>query len=147
MVSRAEVRPTAAFWPIMLRDRLPVIPIPLRLPDEAVRVDLQEALDGAYDRAQYEHIIYLGSPEPALSAEDAAWARQFVPAQCVRSCRLDRSSDPSHRPSQFPRIRSISPLDRSMNDVETVDQTEHHSIEWTRVDDSSGMGYGAGAGG
>src|SRR6202011_1559181 len=29
LVSRAERRPVAAFWPLRLRDRLPVIPIPL----------------------------------------------------------------------------------------------------------------------
>ncbi len=81
MVSRAQARPAAAFWPIMLRERLPVIPIPLRLPDEAVRVDLQEALDRAYDGAIYEKIIYLGNPEPGLSPEDAAWARQFLTAR------------------------------------------------------------------
>ncbi len=83
MVSRAERRAAgvAGFWPIKLRDRLPVIPVPLRLPDEAVRVDLQETLDRAYDGPGYEHYIYNGNPEPGLSAEDATWARQFVPAR------------------------------------------------------------------
>ena len=47
MVSRAEKRRAADFWPIRLRDRLPVIPIPLRPPDAAARVDLQEALHRA----------------------------------------------------------------------------------------------------
>ena len=80
MVSRAEQRRAAGFWPIMLRDRLPVIPIPLRPPEEAVGVDLQEVLDRAYDGPGYEHFIYIGNPEPSLSPADAAWARQFVPA-------------------------------------------------------------------
>ncbi len=80
MVSRAEKRRAADFWPIHLRDRLPVIPIPLRFPDEAAPVDLQEALHRAHDGPGYEHFIYSGEPEPALLAEDAAWARQFVPA-------------------------------------------------------------------
>ena len=80
MVSRAEKRRAADFWPIMLRDRLPVIPIPLRPPDDAVPVDLQEVLHRAYDGAGYERFIYGGSPEPGLSADDAAWAREFVPA-------------------------------------------------------------------
>ncbi len=79
MVSRAEKRRAADFWPIMLRDRLPVIPIPLRPPDDAVPVDIQEVLHRAYDGAGYERFIYRGSPEPSLSADDAAWARQFVP--------------------------------------------------------------------
>lgn len=79
LVSRAECRPAAAFWPVRLRDRLPVVPIPLREPDEAARVDLQEVLHHAHDGPGYEHFIYLGAPEPPLLAEDAEWARQFRP--------------------------------------------------------------------
>jgi Protein of unknown function (DUF4058) len=79
MVSRAEKRRAADFWPIRLRDRLPVIPIPLRTLDAAARVDLQEVLHRAYDGPGYENFIYSGEPEPSLSANDAAWARQFVP--------------------------------------------------------------------
>ena len=67
------------FWPIGLRDRLPVIPVPLRPPDGDVRVDLREALDQVHDEAGYAHFIYDGTPEPPLSAEDAAWARPFLP--------------------------------------------------------------------
>jgi hypothetical protein len=78
MVSRAETRRAADFWPIRLRERLPMIPIPLRPPDDAVPVDLQEALHRAYDGPGYEHFIYGGTPEPPLSAEDAEWARQYV---------------------------------------------------------------------
>ncbi|MGP0063657.1 MAG: DUF4058 family protein [Isosphaeraceae bacterium] len=81
MVSRAEKRRAADFWPVRLRERLPIIPIPLRSPDTAPRVDLQEVLHRAYDGPGYEHFIYNGEPEPSLSAADAAWARQFVPAR------------------------------------------------------------------
>jgi hypothetical protein len=81
LVSRAEKRRAADFWPIRLRDRLPVIPIPLRPPDAAAPVDLQEALHRAYDGPGYEHFIYYVEPEPSHSANDADWARQFVPAK------------------------------------------------------------------
>jgi Protein of unknown function (DUF4058) len=81
MVSRAEKRRAADLWPIRLRDRLPLIPIPLRSPDNAAQVDLQEALHRAYDGPGYEHFIYYGEPEPALSANDMAWASQFIPAR------------------------------------------------------------------
>jgi hypothetical protein len=79
IVSRAEKRRAADFWPIRVRDRLPVIPIPLRAPDAAVAVDLQEVLHRAYDGPGYEHFIYNGKPEPNLSASDTAWAEQLVP--------------------------------------------------------------------
>jgi hypothetical protein len=79
LVSRAESRPQAGFWPIGLRDRLPVIPIPLRAEDEAARIDLQEVLHSVYDASGYEDHIYEGDPQPALSPGDAAWARTFVP--------------------------------------------------------------------
>lgn len=79
LVSRAESRSPAAFWPIRLRDRLPAIPIPLRAPGEACRVDLQEALHRTYDGPGYEHFIYAGTPEPPLSAADAEWTAGFVP--------------------------------------------------------------------
>jgi hypothetical protein len=80
LVSRAERRPRAGFWAVGLRDRLPVIPVPLRAGDGVARVDLQEALHAAYDAAGYERYIYEGAPEPPLGPDDAAWAGTFVPA-------------------------------------------------------------------
>lgn len=79
LVSRAESRSPAGFWPNRLRDRLPVILIPLRAPGEGCRVDLQEVLHHTYDGPGYEHFIYAGTPEPPLTAQDAEWAAQFVP--------------------------------------------------------------------
>ncbi len=80
LVSRAERRPVVDFWPIGLRERLPVVPVPLRSPDGDAQVDLQEALNQVYDDAGYAHFIYSGLPDPPLGAEDAEWARQFLPA-------------------------------------------------------------------
>jgi hypothetical protein len=79
VVSRFERRPKAGFWPIRLRERLPEIPIPLRRGDADARLDLQQVLHRIYDAAGYAYYIYTGPPEPALSAEDAAWARPFLP--------------------------------------------------------------------
>jgi hypothetical protein len=81
LMSRAEQRRDADFWPIGLRDRLPEVPIPLRMPDEMARVDLQDLLHRVYDASGYEHFIYTGSPSPALAPEDDAWAREFVLVQ------------------------------------------------------------------
>jgi hypothetical protein len=79
MLSRAERRPRAEAWPIGLRERLPEIPIPLRPGRGDARVDLQDALQRAFDGPGYEHYIYDGPPEPPLSPEDDAWARRIVP--------------------------------------------------------------------
>jgi hypothetical protein len=79
LVSRVEERRNAGLWPIRLRERLPIIPIPLRPPHADAQLDLQEVLHRLYDAAGYEDDIYQGQPQPRLSPEDAAWAQQFVP--------------------------------------------------------------------
>jgi hypothetical protein len=79
VVSRAERRPKAGVWPIHLRDRLPVIPVPLRQGDSDARLDLQEVVNRVHDAAGYRYYVYAEEPVPRLSPEDADWARQFVP--------------------------------------------------------------------
>lgn len=79
MVSRADERPEAGFWSIGLRDRLPVIPIPLRPPHTDARLDIQVLLHRVYDAAGYQFYIYEGTPSPGLAQDDVSWARQFLP--------------------------------------------------------------------
>jgi hypothetical protein len=79
LVSRAPNRPDAGLWPIRLRERLPVVPIPLRPRHADAELDLQPLLDRIYDAAGYEDYLYRGQPQPQLNAEDAAWAQPFVP--------------------------------------------------------------------
>lgn len=79
LVSRWEQRPRTGLWPIGLRQALPTIPIPLTPGATDAQLNLQEALHRLYDAARYVNWIYTGAPEPPLSAEDAVWARQFVP--------------------------------------------------------------------
>jgi hypothetical protein len=79
LVSRCEHRPNMSFWPIGLRERLPVIAVPLSGADPNAQLDLQRALDDAYDAARYDKYIYAEEPQPPLSADDAEWARQFIP--------------------------------------------------------------------
>ena len=80
LVSRAEERPAAGFWALGLQDRLPTIRIPLREPGTA-ELDLQTLLHRVYDASGYEDYIYTGSPDPALSSADRAWAETLVPNQ------------------------------------------------------------------
>jgi hypothetical protein len=79
LVSRMQERPEAGLWPLALRERLPVIPVPLTSPDPDARLDLQEVIHRVYDAAHYGTYIYAAEPNPPLSAEDAAWARALVP--------------------------------------------------------------------
>jgi hypothetical protein len=78
MVSKAEERPGAGFWPLQLRDPLPIVPIPLRPPWPDARTNLQEILHGVYDRAFYKDHIYYGTPQPPLGPENAAWAATLL---------------------------------------------------------------------
>jgi hypothetical protein len=79
LVSRFEERPKLGMWPLSLPDRLPIIPIPLTAPDADVLLDLQAVLDRTYDAANYGKYIYDETPQPPLSEEQLAWARQFLP--------------------------------------------------------------------
>ncbi len=78
MVSRAEERPAAGFWPIGIRDPLPVIPVPLR-PASHATLDLQEILHHVYDHGTYADEIYERKPEPRLDPSDQDWAQQLIP--------------------------------------------------------------------
>jgi len=78
VVSRYEDRPTADLWPLFLRDRLPLIPIPLSAPHPDAQVDLQAILDRVYEGAGYEDYIYRNDPEPPLPEDDMQWARAIL---------------------------------------------------------------------
>jgi Protein of unknown function (DUF4058) len=65
-------------YPILLRQRLPKIAIPLSPGDDPVVLDLQAVFERCYDAGPYARLSpYVGrTPEPPLSPEDAAWATQ-----------------------------------------------------------------------
>lgn len=74
LMSRVEERPKVSIWPNRLRDRLPVISIPLHSSDADIALDLKAVLEAAYDSGGYEDHIYGLAPEPSLSASDQEWA-------------------------------------------------------------------------
>ncbi len=78
LVKRASERTRAGVWPIRLRETLPTIPVPLRVPDPDARLNLQSVLHTVYDRAGYRHRIYRGTPKPKLVADDAQWAETLL---------------------------------------------------------------------
>ena len=78
MVSKYEDRPRVGLWPIRLKERLPVIPIPLAGDDPHVPLDLQAILEAQFEAAGYEDYIYRQTPQPPLHPDDAAWAAELL---------------------------------------------------------------------
>lgn len=81
LVSRAPERPRAELYPFNLRDPIPGFLFPLRAGDDEPVIDLGLLLREMYARAKYDLSIDYGrEPEPPLSADDLAWAREQVTA-------------------------------------------------------------------
>ena len=68
-------RAQAELWPLGLRERLPVLPVPLRNPDPDVPLDLSLALATIYDEAYYAASLDYTAPppEPPCSEDDLRW--------------------------------------------------------------------------
>lgn len=60
-------------YPMQLRERLPVIPIPLRETDREIGLDLQPLIDRVYAAGGHDDIDYTKPTDPPLSTEDAGW--------------------------------------------------------------------------
>jgi hypothetical protein len=80
LVSRADRRPRADFWPFGLRDLFPPVPVPLRPGDGNAWLDLRTILDRVYDESGYKDFIYKHEPDPPLTGDEQVWARSFLPA-------------------------------------------------------------------
>ena len=67
-------------YPIRLSDRLPVIAVPLKAADGYVKLDLQAVFARCYEASGYAKAIDYkrDAPEPAFSAEQAAWVRTIL---------------------------------------------------------------------
>ncbi len=78
IVSRADRRPEVDCWPIMLRDPLPILNIPLASGDKDATVDLQKLVRQVHAESAYELSIYSGTPTPRLVPEDEAWAKSLL---------------------------------------------------------------------
>jgi hypothetical protein len=77
-VSRITNAKEQEVYPIRLRDRLPVIRVPLRPTDADVTADLQPLIDQCHERGRYHLLDYRLPLDPPLSREDAAWADQLL---------------------------------------------------------------------
>jgi len=77
--TRARLHWRHEFYPCPLRQRLPIIRVPLRRGERDAALDLQALLDPCYERGRYEDKInYSKAPEPPLPPEELAWARQLL---------------------------------------------------------------------
>jgi hypothetical protein len=73
-VTRAEKRSTGEVYAWTLRQRLPVLPIPLRTPDPDVLIDLQSVFQAAFELGDYDESLRYGKALKApLPEEDKNW--------------------------------------------------------------------------
>ena len=82
-LSRFTHRPRTSVWAVGLRDRLPVVPVPLLPPDPDVPLDLQAAVNACFELVGYARLLDYTQAPPKLSADDLAWLRAQIEA--VRS--------------------------------------------------------------
>ncbi len=74
LVSRSNKRPLADLYAFNLKETIPTFALPLREGDEEPIADLQELINGIYDRASYDLVIdYSQEPIPGLSEQDKVW--------------------------------------------------------------------------
>jgi hypothetical protein len=79
-ISPAWKRKLRELYPMPLRQRLAVLPVPLRQHDSRISLDLQELIEQAYSKGRYDRLDYTVELQPPLSAADAAWANALLKA-------------------------------------------------------------------
>jgi hypothetical protein len=81
-VRRGWRHTTAEVYRAPLRERLPIIRVPLRESDTDVPLDLQASLDQCYRNGRYdEDIDYKAEPDPPLNPDDASWSEELLRGQ------------------------------------------------------------------
>jgi hypothetical protein len=79
IISRRPRRPMADVYAWSIRDRLPIIPVPLKTGDPDVPLDLQAAFDTIYDHARYDLSLNYGADLlPAPDDATASWIRELL---------------------------------------------------------------------
>ncbi|MBI4602176.1 MAG: DUF4058 family protein [Planctomycetes bacterium] len=66
--------PRREVYRVTLRERLPIIRVPLRPRDPDALLDMQALVDASYEAGGYDDIDYRVEPAPALEGDDATWA-------------------------------------------------------------------------
>jgi hypothetical protein len=80
-ISRGSQRPRCEVYGWSIREKLPVIPIPLKAPDFDVALDLATAFSMSYERNRYHRTMRYRTPvEGSLSDDDRNWIAEIVKA-------------------------------------------------------------------
>ena len=61
-----------------LREKLPVIAVPLREHEKDVTLDLQSLISQCYERGGYDDINYRDEPVPNLNESDREWMNNVL---------------------------------------------------------------------
>jgi hypothetical protein len=77
-LSRSQRRPFTQVWAIGLRERLPIVPVPLLSPDPDVALDIQAAIRACFDLVGYERLLDYSAPLPDLDAAHGAWLAELL---------------------------------------------------------------------
>jgi hypothetical protein len=80
-VWRASQPTSVLVYRAPLRERLPIISIPLRPSDPEALLDLQAVVEQCYRNGGYDDIDYTEEPEPRLNKADAGWADALLREQ------------------------------------------------------------------
>jgi hypothetical protein len=83
-VFRVAQPATREVYPIGLRERLPVIRVPLRPADPDAVVELQPLIDQCHERGRYHLLNYQVEPQPPFPPEEAAWIDEVLRAHGLR---------------------------------------------------------------
>jgi Protein of unknown function (DUF4058) len=85
LVARAQRRPDCDVYAWSIRQPLPTIPIPLKLVDSDVLLNLVDSFALAYQRGRYSRTIdYSRALDLPLQPEDKAWAEQIAATAIAR---------------------------------------------------------------
>ncbi|ACB50032.1 hypothetical protein cce_0681 [Crocosphaera subtropica ATCC 51142] len=80
LVSCSHQRPLADLYEFSLQDRIPDILIPLQAEEPEPMLELQQIVEGIYERGSYYLRIDYQQPlsPPALSSKDREWLQQLI---------------------------------------------------------------------
>ncbi len=88
LISISRVDDPHNFWvyPRTVRERLPVIPIPLAVGDRLASLDVQAVVNQCYEDGAYEATLGYREPPPPppFDADDAAWIDDLLKSHGLR---------------------------------------------------------------